>query len=106
MPDDVKSKRNYHSPRRQAQAEATRNDNLNAAQRLFEKQGYPATPMAQIAEEAGVAPKSVYLAFETKSGLLRALWNRRLRGDDDEQPVAQQAWYREVLEEPDPERRL
>ena len=62
--------------------------------------------MAAIAAEAGVALKTVYLAFETKSGVLRALWNLLLRGDDDEAPVASAAWYREVLEEPDPERQL
>jgi hypothetical protein len=30
----------------------------------------------------------------------------RLRGDDTEAPVAQRAWYREVLEESDPVRKL
>ena len=65
-------------PRRGAQI-------LDAAQRLFERQGYAATTMAAIAAEAGVALKTVYLAFETKSGVLRALWNvtparRRRRG--------------------------
>ncbi len=106
MPRDVKSKRSYESPRRRAQAEATRQDILAAAQRLFEEQGYPATTMAQVAEEAGVALKTVYLAFATKSGLLRALWNSLLRGGDDDRPVAEQDWYRTVLDEPDPERRL
>jgi AcrR family transcriptional regulator len=62
--------------------------------------------MAAIAAEAGVALKTVYLAFETKSGMLRALWNLRLRSGRDEVPIAQQEWYREVLEEPDPERQL
>jgi AcrR family transcriptional regulator len=105
MDDDVKPKRSYSSPRRRAQAEATRRDILDAAQRLFEEHGYPATTMAQIAQEAGVALKTVYLAFETKSGLLRALWNLLLRGDDS-RPVAEQDWYRKVLDEPDPESRL
>lgn len=105
MGDDVKPKRSYSSPRRRAQAEATRRDILDAAQRLFEEHGYPATTMAQIAQEAGVALKTVYLAFETKSGLLRALWNLLLRGDDS-RPVAEQDWYRKVLDESDPERRL
>ncbi len=62
--------------------------------------------MAAIAAEAGVALKTVYLAFETKSGVLRALWNLLLRGDEGEAPVAERSWYREVVEEPDPQRQL
>jgi AcrR family transcriptional regulator len=92
--------------RRRAQAAATRVDILDAAQRLFEQRGYPATTMEAIAAEAGVALKTVYVAFETKSGLLRALWNHLLRGGRDEAPVADQQWYRELLEETDPERQL
>jgi AcrR family transcriptional regulator len=106
MPERVKPKRRYDSPRRREQAEATRLAILEAAHRLFERQGYGATTMAAIAAEAGVALKTVYLAFETKSGVLRALWNLRLRAGRDEVPIAQQNWYREVLEEPDPERQL
>ena len=37
------------SPRRRAQADATRRDIIAAAQRLFERQGYAATTMAAIA---------------------------------------------------------
>jgi AcrR family transcriptional regulator len=62
--------------------------------------------MAAIAKEARVALKTVYLAFETKSGVLRALWHLLLRGDEVDSPVAQRAWYLEVLDEPDPERQL
>jgi AcrR family transcriptional regulator len=79
---------------------------LDAAQPLFERQGYAATTMAAIAAEAEVASKTVYLAFETKAGVLRALWNKLLRGDEEDIPVAERNWYREVLEEPDPERQL
>jgi len=105
MAQRVKS-RAYDSSRRRAQAAATRRDILEAAQRLFEQQGYAATTMAAIAAEAGVALKTVYLAFETKSGVLRALWNQLLRGDEGEAPVAERSWYREVVEEPDPQRQL
>src|SRR5262249_4124624 len=87
-------------------APQTRLDILEAAQRLFERQGYAATTMAAIAAEAGVALKTVYVAFETKSGVLRALWNLLLRGDEEETPIGERAWYREVIDEPDPERRL
>jgi AcrR family transcriptional regulator len=106
MAERVKPKRRYHSPRREEQAAATRLAILEAAHRLFERQGYGSTTMAAIAGEAGVALKTVYLAFETKSGVLRALWNHRLRAGRDELPIAQQDWYREVLAEPDPERQL
>jgi AcrR family transcriptional regulator len=105
MAERVKTRR-YDSPRRRAQAEATRREILEAARRLFEQQGYAATTMSAIAAEAGVALKTVYVAFETKSGVLRALWNRLLRGDRDDVPVGEQQWYREALDEPDPERQL
>lgn len=99
-------KRRYDSSRRRAQAAATRADILDAAQRLFEERGYAATTMEAIAAGAGVALKTVYVAFETKSGVLRALWNHLLRGGRDEVPVADQQWYRDMLDEPDAERRL
>jgi AcrR family transcriptional regulator len=106
MAERVKPKRRYDSPRRREQAAATRLEILEAAQRLFERDGYSATTMAAIAKEARVALKTVYVSFESKSGLLRALWNLRLRGPQDDVPVAQQEFYREVLEEPEAERQL
>ncbi len=106
MVERVKPKRAYDSPRRREQAAATRLEILDAAQRLFERDGYAATTMAAIAAEARVALKTVYVAFETKSGVLRALWNQRLRAGAEDVPIAAHAIYREVLEEPDPERQL
>lgn len=98
--------RPYHSPRRAQQAAATRLEIVRAAQRLFEAQGYAATTMAAIASEADVALKTVYLAFDTKPRLLRAVWDLALKGDDADAPVAVRPWYVAVLEEPDPERKL
>jgi AcrR family transcriptional regulator len=107
MTERVKSpRRRYDSSRRRDQAAATRRAILAAAQRLFERDGYTATSMAAIAREAGVAVKTVYLAFETKSGLMRAVWHLLLRGDEDAAPVANRAWYLEVLNETDPVRKL
>src|SRR5262245_37327561 len=106
MTEAVNPRRTYNSPRRREQAAATRRQILEAAGRLFERQGYAPTTMAAIAAEAGVALKTVYLAFETKSGVLRALWHVTLRGDEGSVPVAEQAWYRETLDEPDPVRQL
>jgi AcrR family transcriptional regulator len=106
MTDPVKQTRRYDSPRRREQAAATRGAILDAARRLFERDGYAATTMAAISTEAGVALKTVYVVFETKAGVLRALWNLLLRGSDSDAPVSEHPWYLEVLEEPDPERQL
>ena len=79
---------------------------LDAAQRLFERTATRRRRWRRSRREAGVALKTVYVAFETKSGLLRALWHLLLRGDEDDAPVGERRWYREVLDEPDPERQL
>jgi AcrR family transcriptional regulator len=98
--------RSYDSRRRQAQAAATRQAILEAADGLFARDGYVATTMEAIATEAGVALKTVYVGFGTKAGLLRSLWDLRLKGDSDDAPVAEREWYRATLAEPDPEELL
>ena len=106
MADDVKRPRPYRSPRREQQAAATRREIVSAAKRLFEADGYAATTVSAVAEEAGVTSRTVYLAYETKARLLRAVWDLALKGDVDDAPVAERPWYVEVLEEPDPRRKL
>jgi AcrR family transcriptional regulator len=106
MMGPVKSTRPYDSPRRREQAAATRADILEAADQLFAAQGYPATTMAAIATAAGVSLKTVYVAFETKAGVLRALWNLRLRGDEGDAPIAERQPYLDVLAAADPAEQL
>ena len=106
MSDHARSRRPYHSPRRREQTAQTKALILAEAQRLFERDGYAATSMAAIAAGAGVALKTVYLSFGSKPELLRAVWHRVLRGERDDLPVGEQEWFREVMQEPDPRRRL
>jgi AcrR family transcriptional regulator len=106
MDEDVKPRRRYESPRRREQAAATRQAILEAAERLFTERGYVGTSVAEVAEEARVALKTVYAVFGTKAEVLRALWNLRMRGDEEPVPMAERPWYREVVDEPDPRRRL
>jgi AcrR family transcriptional regulator len=105
MASDVKS-RSYDSPRRRAQAAETRRAILDAARRLFEEGGYASTPVPSIAAEAKVALKTVYLVFETKAGLLRAVWEARLGGEEEAIPVLERSWFCEVTAETDPVRKL
>jgi AcrR family transcriptional regulator len=106
MTERVNSKRSYHSPRRVEQAAATRAHILRTARRTLESEGYANTSVAAIAAAAEVSSKTLYLAFSTKSGLLRALWDVALGGADDQRPVTAREWYREMADERDAERRL
>lgn len=106
MSRDVKPRRRYESPRRREQAAATRLAILEAAERLFAERSYAGTSVGEIAEAAGVALKTVYAVFGTKAEVLRALWNLRMRGDEEAVPLAERAWFRETIDEPDPNRRL
>ena len=58
---------------RQRQAAATRGAIVAAARRLFAQHGYVDTPVAQIAEEAGVAVQTVYKSMGTKRAILMVL---------------------------------
>jgi AcrR family transcriptional regulator len=98
----VNPRRGYDSPRRREQAAETRRKILDAAEELFCGHGYAAATMPAIAAQAGVALKTVYLAFGTKAGVLHALWDVRLGGDDQPIPVADRPWYRKLLAAEDP----
>src|SRR5689334_10829413 len=82
---DTTQGRVYRSPRRQAQAEATRAAIGRAAGRLFAERGYAGTTMQAIADEAGVAVESVYKAG-SKAQLLRRAHEEAVAGDD--RPIA------------------
>ena len=64
------------SSRRAVQAAETKQMILDAALRLFTAQGYGATSVSQIAEEAGVAVPTVYASAGTKPALLLQLIDR------------------------------
>src|SRR5215212_3362905 len=103
---DVEQKRRYHSPRRQEQAQATRQKIVEAAFRLFAARGYAATTLTAIAEEAGVAAATVTAVFGTKFAILDALIRTLVRGDEADMPLTTRPWWQEMLREPDPVRQL
>jgi AcrR family transcriptional regulator len=79
---NVKPKRQYDASGRQAQARRTRQAILDAAQRQFLEGGYAATTIAAIAAEAGVSVETIYKAFGGKPGLVRAIYERGLEGQE------------------------
>ena len=97
----VKPKRSYDSALRKQQASQTRMRILDAAQRLFAEKGYPASTVEAIAGAAGVAVDTVYAAFGSKRGVLRALLNVRVGGDEAELDLLARAGPQAVQREPD-----
>jgi AcrR family transcriptional regulator len=76
----VTTTRAYHSPRRARQAELTRTAIVDAAERLFLRDGLATTTVATIAAEASVSVETVYKTFGGKPGLVRAICERGLAG--------------------------
>ena len=101
-----REKRTYTSPQRQEQARATRLKMLEAARRLFVANGYVTTTLPAIAREAGVSAATVTATFRTKLGVFEALSVWSVRDDEIARPLAEQPWWREMLDELDPARQL
>jgi AcrR family transcriptional regulator len=102
---DVSVKRAYASAKREAQARETRRAILDAAHDLFVTTGYTATTVKAVAERAGVAVQTVYVAFGNKRELLRQLIESTLAGADDPLPMTERPEAQAVAAEPDPRRR-
>lgn len=62
---------------------------VSAARDLFVDQGYGQTSVSAVAAAAGVAADTVYSSFGSKAGLLKAVVDTTLAGDDEPVPFAQ-----------------
>jgi len=91
--------RTYSSPRRQAEAQRTREAILDAAARLFSRVGYARTTMKDIAVDAGVSVQSVHLAGP-KAALLVASFERAFAGDEDRHSLAERPAMAEIMSRP------
>jgi AcrR family transcriptional regulator len=102
MPDHVKER----FPTRAAKARQTKRAILGAARDLFVRQGYAATSIQAIADEAGVAVQTVYAAFGNKRTVLTEVLDVAIAGDDDPATVNERDWMQPVFHEPDGAARL
>lgn len=99
-------KRRYDATRRREAADRTRRSILEAARGLFLEQGYPATTMAAIAEEAGVVPDTIYATVGTKPALFRLLIETAISGSAEPVAALDRDYVREIRAESDPLRKL
>src|SRR5690349_16609626 len=106
MSEDVKAPRRYDATRRREQARQTRAAVLRSARDRFLGDGYAATTIGQIAGDAGVSVETVYKAFANKAGLLKAVFDVSVAGDDEPVAMDQRDVIQAIAEEPDAVRKL
>src|SRR5688500_2987543 len=106
MTEFVKPPRAYDSTRRLQQARQTRLAILDVAQRHFLDTGFAKTTMAAIADEAGVSVETVYKSFGNKAGLVKAVVDVSIVGDDEPVPMMQREFVQRNIAEPDPRNKL
>jgi AcrR family transcriptional regulator len=99
MPDPVKT-RPYDSSRRRAAAGRTRARVLLAARDLFLTEGYAATPVAAVAQRAGVSVDTVYSSVGRKPALLLAVHDMVLAEGDAPVAAEQRDYVRAVRAAP------
>ena len=98
--------RTYDATRRQEQAQENRARVLDAARARFLADGYTATTIPGVARDAGVSVQIVYKAFGNKAGLLKAVFDVAVTGDDQPIPVAERDEIKRIQAEPDPRSKL
>jgi AcrR family transcriptional regulator len=91
------ARRPYHSPKRAQAALERRRRMRTAAERLFMRDGYQPTTMLRVAAEAGVAEKTLYLAYPSKAALLSEIIRVGVRGGEGDQPLTRRAPWTEML---------
>src|SRR5450759_4203471 len=96
---DVK-RRPYRSAARVEQAQQTRRRIVAAASRLFVQRGYASTSVADIAAEAGVVSRTIYLDFPNKRALLDQAIGVAIGGDDAPVMLRDRNWFRQTVEAP------
>src|SRR5919199_1812711 len=75
-PDPMRSARTLPAPPRPAAAGDKREAILRAATKVFARNGYFNSKVADIARAAGVADGTVYLYFKSKEEILRSIFDR------------------------------
>jgi AcrR family transcriptional regulator len=101
MTQPAASKRKYSSARRQAQAGETRRQIIDAARALFLERGYAGATIEVIAQQAGVAPETVFAIFGNKKNILAGVIDLSVGGDEQPIPLLQRPGPQAVLHEQD-----
>jgi AcrR family transcriptional regulator len=100
--DDVKRDRPADGRGEQARTRLARRAVVTAARTLFLDRGYAATTVEAISNLAEVPAATVYRLFASKLGILKALLDASIAGDDQPVAVQERPEVAALFAEPDP----
>jgi AcrR family transcriptional regulator len=106
MTADLHGRRSRGGGAGQARTRLARAAVVQAARALFLSRGYAATTIEAISGTSDVPPATVYRLFSSKLGILKALIDVSIAGDDQAAPLPDRAGTRAVFADPDPVRQL
>ena len=79
---------------------------VDAARSLFEERGYAATTIEAISERSDTPQATIYRLFASKLGILKAVIDVAIVGDDEDVAMADRPQVRELLADADAHQRL
>jgi AcrR family transcriptional regulator len=100
--ENVKDDQAGQRGRGQARTRLARRAVVAAARALFLERGYAATTIDAISNLADVPPATVYRLFTSKLGILKALLDTAIGGDDQPLAVPDRPGVAALFTEPDP----
>ena len=102
MDRDVKPRRRHDGAARQARTRRTRAAVVEAARTLFLERGYAATTIEAISDRSDTPQATVYRLFSSKLGILKAVLDVSIGGDDQAMAMADRPQVRALLSDADP----
>jgi len=106
MDGDVKSHQARERPAPQARTRRTQAAVVAAARTLFLTRGYAATTIEAISDLSETPQPTVYRLFSSKLGILKAVLDVSIAGDDQAIAMAERPQVRALVADPDPESTL
>jgi AcrR family transcriptional regulator len=106
MATGTERRRPSGGPDGQARTRLARAAVTGAARTLFLERGYAGTTIEAISDLSDVPPATVYRLFSSKLGILKALIDVSIAGDDEAVPLQDRPHVRALLADPDPRNQL
>ena len=106
MASRERGQRSSEGRRGQARTRLARAAVIDAARTLFLERGYGTTTIEAISTLSDVPPATVYRLFSSKRGILKALLDVSIVGDDAAVPLSDRTPVRSLFADPDPKKQL